>query len=158
MTMANPTLVEVVDTHIDCTIPPSVAMGYKMTDSVGGSIVWNPESVELYFPAHLQTQAKNGRWISVDKIEADLQERGAVVLNATVLDHILATPQLIARVRASWQGKVIGFFGTVYEHVRTKRPFVRFLIVRNENVAGIYLPFRDFDENFQIALYNCNKH
>ena len=96
----------VIKTHtIDCDANPHVPDGWKVEEHIkGGELRWNPDEVELY----LCDKQKDGI-IEGNKLRKLL--KGKPVLNACVLDYLLANHQLIPE---EWKGKVVFFWGTIY--------------------------------------------
>jgi len=82
----------------------------------GGQRVWNPDEVELY----LCDEQREGT-IEGNKLRELLKDKH--VLNATVLDYLLANPHLIPD---EWRGRTVFFWGTIYRDSRG-RLYVRYL-------------------------------
>jgi len=96
---------------IDCFSQPYVPEGYSVeTHRQYGEYRWNPKHVELCVPVE-----KGGRNTG-DQFRKNLLHKQ--VLNANVLDHLLAHPELIPN---EWKGEVAGlpymifFLGTTYK-------------------------------------------
>ncbi|MBU0625486.1 hypothetical protein KKF05_04045 [Patescibacteria group bacterium] len=70
-----------------------------------GHLVWDPTQVQLY----LSDGQKDDRNIFGHDLRQKLQHQP--VLNANVLDHLIAHPHLIPK---EWQSKNVFFWGTVY--------------------------------------------
>ncbi|MBU0625213.1 hypothetical protein KKF05_02615 [Patescibacteria group bacterium] len=70
-----------------------------------GQLLWDPTRVQLY----LSKKQKSNRIILGRRLRQELQQQP--ILNANVLDHLLAHPHLIPK---EWRGKYIFFWGTVY--------------------------------------------
>ncbi len=70
-----------------------------------GVIVFNPSKVNL----HLSPNQKDGKTIQGHKLRKELEKEN--VLNACVLDYLLANPHLIPE---EWKGKFVFFWGTIY--------------------------------------------
>lgn len=101
---------EVVTTRhmIDCDADPFVPDGWTVEEHArGGQFEWDPTRVRLY----LSTRQRDGKVIEGNRLRAEL--RGRPVLNANVLDYLLAHPQLIPD---TWKRKSVMFLGTVYRH------------------------------------------
>jgi len=101
----------VIKTHtIDCDAHPFVPDGWsvhkedQLKSSVSGQLRWNPDKVEL----HTCPEQEKGT-IEGNKLHKKLQ--GQPVLNANVLDYLLANPHLIPE---EWKGKYVFFWGTIY--------------------------------------------
>lgn len=91
---------------IDCDANPFVPDGWKVEEhQKGGQFVWDASKVQLY----LSDGQKNGKVIEGNKLRKELA--GKPVLNANVLDHLLANLHLIPE---EWKGKLIFFWGTIY--------------------------------------------
>ena len=90
---------------IDCDVAPFVPDGWKVEEhQKGGQLSFNAPQIEL----HLPVAQKNGT-IEGNKLRKELA--GKPVLNANVLDYLLAHPELIPE---DWKGKYVFFWGTVY--------------------------------------------
>ncbi len=101
--MAN-TIERIIDLDATPFIPKGlVLVGHKG----GGQFKWNPARVSLYLSEGQRTR----RWISGVKLREEL--KGKPVLNANVLDFLLANPELIPE---EWTGKYIFFWGTSYRY------------------------------------------
>lgn len=95
-----------VEHIIDCDATPYVPDGWKVEEhQKGGTFKWNATQVELY----LTGGQKNGNVVEGNKLRKELA--GKPVLNANVLDYLLARPHLIPE---EWKGKYVFFWGTVY--------------------------------------------
>jgi hypothetical protein len=81
-----------------------------------GQMEWDPVKVSLY----LSQRQQNGRTIGGHELRTELKSQP--VLNANVLDYLLAHPELIPE---SWKGKNVYFWGTIYRSPGT------YLYVRN---------------------------
>ncbi|MBI5465973.1 MAG: hypothetical protein HY974_01640 [Candidatus Kerfeldbacteria bacterium] len=96
----------VVKHVIDCDTQPFVPEGLSVEQHAqGGQLEWKPDMVGLY----LSEKQKNGGFIGGNKLRKELGSRH--VLNANVLDYLLANPHLIPE---EWKGKYIFFWGTIY--------------------------------------------
>lgn len=91
---------------IDCDANPVCPDGWKVEEhKKGGQFQWNLSKILLYF-SDFQI---NGRSIEGNKLRKELDNQ--LVLNANVLDYLLAHPELIPE---EWKGKYIFFWGTIY--------------------------------------------
>lgn len=96
----------VVKHIIDCDADPFVPEGWKVeSHKKGGSFEWDQTKVKL----HLSPNQQNGKIIEGNKLRKELESEP--VLNANVLDYLLAHPELIPE---EWKGKAIFFWGTIY--------------------------------------------
>jgi hypothetical protein len=96
----------VVKHIIDCDADPFVPEGWSVESHKKiGNLEWDPTKVKL----HLSLNQQNGKCIEGNKLRAELASEP--VLNANVLDHLLAHPELIPE---EWKGKAIFFWGTIY--------------------------------------------
>lgn len=103
---------------IDCDADPFVPDGWSVEKHRrSGAFKWNAEGVTLY----LDKGQKNGKWIEGNKIRKELADKP--VLNANVLDYLLAHPHLIPE---EWKGKAVFFWGTIYRD-RDGSLYVRYL-------------------------------
>lgn len=90
---------------IDCDKDPHVPKDWKVEEHIkGGQFKWNLAAIDLYFS---ETQKKG--IIIGDDFREELKDKP--VLNANVLDYLLANPHLIPE---EWKGKFIFFWGTIY--------------------------------------------
>ena len=88
----------VIKRHIiDCDATPFVPDGLKVEEHTpGGRFEWNPDEIKLY----LSDKQRSG---SIDGNKLHKELAGKPVLNANVLDYLLAHPNLIPD---EWKGKV----------------------------------------------------
>lgn len=107
---------------IDCDVDPFVPDGWSVEEHRrGGMVKWDPTLVWLY----LDRLQKSGV-VGGDKLHKALAKKP--VLNANVLDYLLAYPHLIPE---EWEGKYVFFWGTIYRRRgRYGRLYVRFLLRR----------------------------
>lgn len=92
---------------IDCDDDPFVPEGWSVKEGdhqKGGQLVWDTATVELW----LSRNQLNGE-IEGNKLLKELASQP--VLNANVLDFLLANPDLIPE---EWKGKAVFFWGTIY--------------------------------------------
>lgn len=102
---------------IDCNAPPSVSDGWTIEEHrQGGQLEWNPEKIQLYLSEIQKTGC-----ISGTELRKELTSKP--VLNACVLDYLLANPHLIPK---EWKRNIIFFWGTVYRN-RRGGLYVRYL-------------------------------
>jgi len=91
---------------IDCDADPFTSSGWKVEEhKKGGLFKWDPKQVQL----HLSSGQQNGKYIEGNKLRKELADKP--VLNANVLDYLLAHPHLIPE---EWKGKYVFFWGTIY--------------------------------------------
>jgi hypothetical protein len=91
---------------IDCDADPFVPKGWKIEEhQKGGQFKWNSARMEL----SLDEGQQNGNVIRGHELRKKLV--GKPVLNANVLDYLLAHPHLIPE---EWEGKTVLFWGTIY--------------------------------------------
>ncbi len=96
---------------IDCDAAPFTPNGWsihkedQIASAVHGQFEWNPTRVKL----HLSKSQKPGKLVEGNKLRKELE--GQLVLNANVLDGLLAHSELIPD---EWKGKAIFFWGTIY--------------------------------------------
>ena len=106
---------------IDCDTDPFIPDGWSVEDHTkGGQLEWNPEKIQLW----LSKSQKDGGYIEGNKLRKELKSQS--VLNANVLDYLLANPHLIPE---EWKGKYVCFWGTIYRS-RSGRLIVRYLCWR----------------------------
>jgi hypothetical protein len=102
---------------INCDADPFVPENWKVEEHLkGGQFEWSPEKVALY----LSEAQKTGSVVGND-LRKELA--GKPVMNACILDFLLAHPHLIPE---EWKGKAIFFWGTVYRG-SDGRLYVRYL-------------------------------
>jgi hypothetical protein len=94
-----------IDHVIDCDADPYVPAGWKAEHQREGQFKWAPSHVQLY----LSEPQKKGTRIGSNKLRKELN--GKPVLNANVLDYLLAHQDLIPE---EWKRKYVFFWGTVY--------------------------------------------
>ena len=92
---------------IDCDATPYLPEGWKGTvyHKKGGMFEWNLAKVYL----HLSPNQQDGKTIKGHNLRKELENEP--VLNANVLDYLLAHPELIPE---EWKGKAVFFWGTIY--------------------------------------------
>ena len=101
---------------IDCDSDPFIPDGWTVEEHrKGGQFQWDSAKVSLY----LSKRQKGGKLITGDDLRREPE--GQPVLNANVLDYLLAHPELIPD---EWKGKYIFFWGTIYRN-RVGRLYVR---------------------------------
>ena len=91
---------------IDCNAHPFVPDGWTVKEhKKSGQLEWDPTKVELY----LDEGQQNGNRIKGNELRKMLKSKP--VLNANVLDYLLAHPNLIPE---EWKGRTVFFWGTIY--------------------------------------------
>lgn len=91
---------------IDCDADPFCPNNWEAVEhKKGGQFKWNLLKICLY----LSDFQINDSSIEGNKLRKEL--RNKLVLNANVLDYLLAHPELIPE---KWKGKSIFFWGTIY--------------------------------------------
>ena len=97
--------IKMIERLIDCDANPFIPGGWSVEEhKKGGMFKFNPEKISLY----LSKKQKKGS-IEGNDIRKELANQP--VLNANVLDYLLAHPELIPE---EWKGKYIFFWGTIY--------------------------------------------
>lgn len=130
---------------IDCDANPYVPDGWKVEEHIkGGELRWNPDEVELYL-----CDKQKGNVIEGNELCKLLKDKP--VLNANVLDYLLANPQLIPE---EWKGKAVFFWGTIYRN-SDGRLCVRYLCWRGGrwDWSNYWLDFNFDDRN--PAVLSC---
>mgnify|MGYP001356901996 CR=1 FL=1 len=95
-------IVETVVHLIDCDADPFRPGGWKIVEhKKGGQFQWDLAKILLFL---FDIQSIKGN-------ELRKKLKGMLVLNANVLDYLLAHPELIPE---EWKGKYIFFWGTIY--------------------------------------------
>ncbi|MEK7649545.1 MAG: hypothetical protein AAB367_01085 [Patescibacteria group bacterium] len=93
---------------IDCDANPFIPDGWRVEEHRRyGQFEWDPTKVSL----HLSPNQQNGKVIEGNKLRRELAS--VPVLNANVLDYLLANQHLIPE---EWKekGKAVFFWGTIY--------------------------------------------
>lgn len=106
-----------VEYVIDCDARPFVPAGWSVKEhQKGGAYKWDKSAQKdaLFYPS-------NGQ--SCKKFRKELRDMSTPVLNANVLDYLLANQHLIPE---EWKGKNVFFWGTVYRSSRGDL-YVRYL-------------------------------
>ena len=99
-------LIAAIEHIIDCDKDPYLPDGWKVEDHLkGDKLIWDASKVNLYLSDH----QKNYKTIRGRQLLAELA--GKPVLNANVLDYLLANKYIIPE---EWKGKYVFFWGTVY--------------------------------------------
>ena len=89
---------------IDCDVNPFIPGLTVEEHKKGGMLKFNPEKIFLY-PSEKQKEGSIGG----HDLRKELADKP--VMNANVLDYLLAHPELIPE---EWKGKCIFFWGTIY--------------------------------------------
>lgn len=93
---------------IDTDAQPFVPSGMKLVSHVGyGLWKWAPELIQLFLSKEQERNYQEGN--KLRKVIEAL--KGKIILNANVLDYLLAHPELIPE---SWKGKLVFFWGTIF--------------------------------------------
>lgn len=90
---------------IDCDANPFIPNGWSVEEhKKGGLFKFDPAKISLYLSKKQKKGSTGGN---------DLRKElaGKSVMNANVLDYLLAHPELIPK---RWKGKAIFFWGTIY--------------------------------------------
>jgi len=99
--------IKMIERLIDCDSAPFVPDGLSVEDhKKGGMFKFNPEKISLYL-----SKKQKKRSIGGHDLRKELADKP--VMNANVLDYLLARPELIPE---EWKGKYIFFWGTVYRN------------------------------------------
>ncbi len=106
--------VQVNEHMVDCDADPFVPDGWKVEEhQKSGSFQWDASKVEFY----LDKGQQNGKYFEGNKLRKQLA--GKSVLNANVLDYLLAHPRLIPE---DWKKdergnmRYIFFWGTIFRN------------------------------------------
>jgi len=93
---------------VNCDADPFVPNGWSVEEHrKGGMVKWDPRRVVL----HLSKKQQGGKVVEGNNLRKELANMP--VLNANVLDFLLANPHLIPK---EWKGKLVFFWGTIYCH------------------------------------------
>ena len=91
---------------IDCDADPFLPEGWKVeSHKKGGRLEWDPASIRL----HLSPNQQSLQYIVGNELQKELENQP--VLNANVLDYLLAHQELILK---EWRSKCVFFWGTIY--------------------------------------------
>lgn len=91
---------------VDCDAAPLIPNGWEKEDhKKGGQLTLDMTKIRLHFSSKQQ----NGGYIEGNKLRKELASEP--ILNANVLDYLLAHPELIPE---EWKGKCVFFWGTIY--------------------------------------------
>lgn len=97
--------IKMIKRLIDCDANPFIPDGWSVEEhKKGGMFKFNPEKISL----HLSKKQKKGS-IKGKNLRKELANQP--VLNANVLEYLLAHPELIPE---EWKDKYIFFWGTIY--------------------------------------------
>ncbi len=97
--------IKMIERLIDCDSAPFVPNGWSVEEhKKGGLFKFDPSKISFY----LSKKQKKGS-IGGHDLSKDLADKP--VMNANVLDYLLAHPELIPE---EWKGKYIFFWGTIY--------------------------------------------
>ena len=92
---------------IDCDLNPFIPNGWSVEGhKKGGLFKFDPAKISLYL-------SKNQRKGSISGHDLRKELVDKPVMDANVLDYLLAHPELIPE---EWKGKYIFFWGTIYRH------------------------------------------
>jgi len=90
---------------INCSADPLIPNNWTVEEhQKGGEFEWNPDSLTLYL-----SEEQKQKWVTGRTLREEL--KGKPVLNACVLDYLLAHPEIIPK---EWKGKAVFFWGTIY--------------------------------------------
>ncbi len=109
-------------TFIDCDTQPYLPEGWTVEEHQrGGMFTWDKEAQrDALYLSNGQVERSG---IEGNELRKELTEKSIPVLNANVLDYLLANPHLIPE---EWKGRYVFFWGTVYGR-RDGRLCVRYL-------------------------------
>ena len=112
----NPRIEKAGSIIIDCIAPPFIPRDSKVLEHRKGEerFVWDPAEVTLFLSPEQEDEIvsggpRDGRTISGEDLRKLLADKP--VLNANVLDFLLAHPDLIP---GEWKGRSVFFWGTIY--------------------------------------------
>lgn len=101
-------LIQPVPHLINCDAQPFIPSGFKVEEhKQGGQLAWSPSCANLF----LAEGQRRGKWMKGYVLRKELE--GQPVMNANVLDYLLAQPHLIPE---EWKGKYVFFWGTIYRN------------------------------------------
>lgn len=100
--------IKVIEHLIDTDAQPFIPGGMSVESHIGhGLWKWAPELIQLFLSKEQKRNYQEGNklWKVIEAL------KGKIILNANVLDYLLAHPELIPE---SWKGKLVFFWGTIY--------------------------------------------
>ena len=100
----------IIDHIIDCNAYPFIPDGSTVEEhQKGGVFRWDKDAQKdaLY----LSKGQAGSKYIGGNELRREFWDKSTPVLNANVLDYLLANPHLIPK---EWEGKCVFFWGTVY--------------------------------------------
>ena len=101
-------VIQFVKHIVDMDADPYIPDGWKVeSHKKQGNLEWDATKVQLY----LSRQQQGDKYIEGNKLRKELESQP--VLNANLLDYLLAHPELIPE---EWKGKYTFFWGTVYRY------------------------------------------
>ncbi len=110
--------IKIIERLIDCDSAPFIPNGWSVEEhKKSGFFKFDPAKISLY----LSKKQKKGS-IGGHDLRKELSDKP--VMNANILDYLLAHPELIPE---EWKGKYIFFWGTIYR-LSDGRLCVRYLI------------------------------
>jgi hypothetical protein len=99
--------IKMIERLIDCDSAPFVPNGWSVEEhKKGGLFKFDPAKISLYLSKEQKKGSIDGHYL-----RKDLSDKP--VMNANVLDYLLAHPELIPE---EWKGKYIFFWGTIYRN------------------------------------------
>lgn len=129
---------------IDCDAQPFMPNGWKVEEHTpGGQFEWDIEAISLYLS---DEQQPCGKRKGGDELRKELA--GKPVLNANVLDYLLAHTNLIPE---EWKDKYLFFWGTIYLDSDGDR-CVRYLHWRGSGPWGRGWLINSWDANDPAAV------
>jgi len=128
---------------IDCDANPFIPAGWSVEEhKKGGPLKFDPSKISLY----LSKKQKKG---SIEGNDLRKELANQPVLNANVLDYLLAHPELIPE---EWKGKAVFFWGTIYRNSDGSL-YVRYLLWRGSEWGWCYFWLgSDFHSDDPAAL------
>ncbi|MCX6765628.1 MAG: hypothetical protein NT136_01545 [Candidatus Moranbacteria bacterium] len=98
--------IKLIDHVINCDADPFVPSGWNVIrHKKGRQLKWDPTEISLY----LSKKQRDRKVIEGNILHKELEKMP--VLNANVLDYLLANPHLIPE---EWKDKYVFFWGTIY--------------------------------------------
>ncbi len=123
--------IETVSHLINCDAAPMIPDGWEVEEhKKGGQLAFDVSKVSFYLS---RRQTEGEKSIVGDDLHEELQDKP--VLNANVLDYLLAHPELIPD---AWKGKYLFFWGTIYRDSAGNR-YVRCLGWSDGRWGGLLL-------------------
>lgn len=145
--IANGCLLQYVGNHvIDCDTAPFVPLGWLVEEhQKGGQLSWDASKVKLLVKLN-----EGESYVGGHELRKRLKDEP--VLNANVLDYLLARPELVPE---EWKSRLVFFWGTIYRD-SDDYLFVRYLFWNGERWHWDYYCLNDGWRAFNPAAVRAH--